>query len=31
MDPITIILAIVGIGVGFGASTVVNQKKDGQC
>ncbi|MCA9337599.1 ribonuclease Y [Candidatus Saccharibacteria bacterium] len=29
MDPITIVLAIVGIGVGFGASTVVTKQKLG--
>jgi ribonuclease Y len=29
MDPITIILAIAGIGLGFGASTVVTKKKLG--
>jgi ribonuclease Y len=29
MDPITIVLAIVGIGVGFGASTAVTKKKLG--
>ncbi|MFO0920350.1 MAG: ribonuclease Y [Candidatus Saccharimonadales bacterium] len=29
MDPITIVLAIAGIGVGFGASTVVTKKKIG--
>ncbi len=29
MDPITIVLAIVGIGIGFGASTVVTKKKVG--
>jgi len=29
MDPITIVLAIVGIGVGFGASTVVTKRKIG--
>jgi len=29
MDPITIVLAIVGIGVGFGASTAVTKKKMG--
>lgn len=29
MDPITIVLALVGIGVGFGASTVTTKKKLG--
>jgi ribonuclease Y len=29
MDPITIILALVGIGVGFGASTVTTKRKIG--
>ncbi len=29
MDPITIVLAIVGIGIGFGTSTVVTKKKLG--
>ncbi|HSX44990.1 MAG TPA: ribonuclease Y [Candidatus Saccharimonadales bacterium] len=29
MDPITIVLALVGIGVGFGANTVVTRKKLG--
>lgn len=29
MDPITIVLAIAGIGVGFGASTVVTKKRIG--
>ncbi len=29
MDPITIVLALVGIGVGFGASTAVTKKKLG--
>ena len=29
MDPITIVLAVVGIGVGFGASTAVTQKRMG--
>ena len=29
MDPITIVLAIVGIGVGFGTSTVVTKRKLG--
>jgi len=29
MDPITIVLAVVGIGVGFGASTVVTKQKLG--
>jgi ribonuclease Y len=29
MDPITIVLAIAGIGVGFGASTVVTKQKMG--
>lgn len=29
MDPITIVLALVGIGVGFGASTVVTKRKLG--
>jgi ribonuclease Y len=29
MDPITIILGIVGIGVGFGGSTVITRKKIG--
>lgn len=29
MDPITIVLAVVGIGVGFGASTAVTKKKLG--
>ncbi|HSX52912.1 MAG TPA: ribonuclease Y [Patescibacteria group bacterium] len=29
MDPITIVLAVVGIGAGFGASTVITKKKLG--
>lgn len=29
MDPITIVLAVVGIGAGFGASTVLSKKKIG--
>ncbi len=29
MDPITIVLAVVGLGVGFGASTVVTKRKLG--
>lgn len=29
MDPITIVLALVGLGVGFGANTVITQKKIG--
>lgn len=29
MDPITIILALVGIGIGFGASTVTTKRKIG--
>ncbi|MDB5163494.1 MAG: rny [Candidatus Saccharibacteria bacterium] len=29
MDPITIVLAVAGLGVGFGASTVVTKKKLG--
>ena len=27
MDPLTIILALVGLGVGFGANTVINQRR----
>jgi ribonuclease Y len=27
MDPITIVLAVVGIGAGFGASTAINQRR----
>ena len=29
MDPITIVLALVGLGIGFGANTVLNNKKAG--
>ncbi|HEX8182748.1 MAG TPA: ribonuclease Y [Candidatus Saccharimonadales bacterium] len=29
MDPITIILALIGLGIGFGAHTVLNNKKVG--
>lgn len=29
MDPITIVLALVGLGVGFGANTVITKKKIG--
>ncbi len=29
MDPITIVLAVVGVGAGFGASTVITKKKIG--
>lgn len=30
MDPITIVLAVVGIGAGFGASTVITRKRIGK-
>ena len=29
MDPITIVLAVAGIGVGFGANTALTKKKIG--
>ena len=29
MDPITIVLALVGLGIGFGANTVITKKKMG--
>ena len=29
MEPLTIVLALVGIGIGFGGGTIVNQKRVG--
>ena len=29
MDPITIVLALVGLGIGFGANTIITKKKMG--